>query len=206
MAGAPLWLLGAGGHAKVVAATARAAGREVTALVDPRTEMSGTRVLGVTVVGEDEPLPADAELVVAIGDNRVRERLAKRHADRAFATVVHPRAVMAEDVTIGPGTVVFANAVVQPGARVGRHAIVNTGVIVEHDCRLGDLVQVASGATLAGAVKAGEGAFVGAGATVLPGVRLGAWCVVGAGAVVVDDVPEGVTVVGVPARPLQRRT
>lgn len=204
MSPAPLWVLGAGGHAKVVTATAREAGREVLALVDPRPERTGARVLGVPVVGEDEPVPAGAELVVAVGDNRVRARLAQRHATMAFATLVHPRAYLAEETQVGDGTVVFAHAVLQPGARVGRHAIVNTAAVVEHDCELADLVQVASGATLAGGVSAGEGAFVGAGATVLPGVRLGAWCVVGAGAVVVRDVPEGATVVGVPARPLGR--
>ena len=194
MAAAPLWVMGAGGHAKVVVDTARAAGRQVAALVDRRPELRGSLVLDVPVLGEDTEVPDDVELVLAVGDNGVRARLAERHAGRAFAALVHPRAVLAADNEVGCGTVVFANAVLQPGARVGRHAIVNTAAVIEHDCTLADLVQVA----------AGEGAFVGAGATVLPGVRLGPWCVVGAGAVVVRDVPGGATVVGVPARELRR--
>ena len=48
----------------------------------------------------------------------------------------------------------------------------------------------------------GDGVFVGAGARVLGGIRLGDGCSVGAGAVVIDDVAPGVTVVGVPARPV----
>ncbi len=204
MSSAPLWVVGAGGHAKVVVATARAAGRAVAALVDRRPELLGSQVMGVPVVGEDTAVPEAAELVLAVGDNGVRARLAARHAGRAFARLVHPRSFLAEDASVGDGTVVFAHAVLQPGARVGRHAIVNTAAVVEHDCALADLVQVASGATLAGGVAAEEGAFVGAGATVLPGVRLGAWCVVGAGAVVVRDVPAGTTVAGVPARELRR--
>ncbi|HEX7040083.1 MAG TPA: acetyltransferase [Trueperaceae bacterium] len=204
MAAAPLWVMGAGGHAKVVVDTARAAGRQVAALVDRRPELRGSLVLDVPVLGEDTEVPDDVELVLAVGDNGVRARLAERHAGRAFAVLVHPRAVLAADTEVGCGTVVFANAVLQPGARVGRHAIVNTAAVIEHDCALADLVQVASGATLAGGVVAEEGAFVGAGATVLPGVRLGPWCVVGAGAVVVRDVPGGATVVGVPARELRR--
>jgi acetyltransferase-like isoleucine patch superfamily enzyme len=48
------------------------------------------------------------------------------------------------------------------------------------------------------------GAVIGAGATLLPGVRIGARAVVGAGAVVTRDVADGVTVMGVPARPVSR--
>lgn len=201
---APLWIVGAGGHAKVCVATARKAGYEVLGLLDPRPDLQGATVLGAPVHDDDDALSGDANLVVAVGDNRARARLAASYESHGFATLVHPRAEMAEGSSVGQGSVVFAGAVVQPGATVGRHAIINTGAIVEHDCKLADLVQVASGATLAGAVTAGEGAFVGAGATVLPGVRLGSWCVVGAGAVVVDDVPDGMTVVGVPARALRR--
>ncbi len=50
----------------------------------------------------------------------------------------------------------------------------------------------------------GQGALVGIGATVMPGRSVGDWSVVGAGACVIEDVPAGVTVVGVPAKPLQR--
>lgn len=49
-----------------------------------------------------------------------------------------------------------------------------------------------------------DGAIIGGGATILPGVRIGAGAIVGAGAVVAKDVPPGVTVVGNPARVLNR--
>jgi acetyltransferase-like isoleucine patch superfamily enzyme len=49
-------------------------------------------------------------------------------------------------------------------------------------------------------ISVGDGAWLGAGAKVLDGVEIGARAVVGAGAVVRESVPEGATVVGVPAR------
>lgn len=54
-----------------------------------------------------------------------------------------------------------------------------------------------------GGVRVGPDAWVGAAAVLLPGAHVGARAIVGAGAVVTRSVPDGATVVGVPARPLQ---
>src|SRR5690606_16269184 len=196
----PLWMIGSGGHAKVVVATARAAGFEVVGLIDDRAERRGTDVMGVRIVGDESALPRGATAVIAIGDNAVRERLVAELTHVEWATVVHPRALLAEDTRVGAGSVVFAMAVVQPGGVVGDHAIVNTAAVVEHDVILADYSQAATGAVLTGGASLGRGSFLGAGATVLPGIHVGDWSKVGAGAVVTRDVPARVTVMGVPAR------
>ena len=66
--------------------------------------------------------------------------------------------------------------------------------------RYGDFVSLHPAAVLSGNVTVGERTMVGAGAVVLPGVTIGSDVQVGAGAVVTKDVPDGVTVVGSPAR------
>ena len=86
-----------------------------------------------------------------------------------------------------------------------RGAIVNTNASVDHDCVIGEFVHIAPGTAIGGDVVIGDGAFVGIGARILPGRRVGAGATVGAGAVVIHDVPDGATVVGIPARPLERR-
>lgn len=88
------------------------------------------------------------------------------------------------------------------GACIGRGAILNTGCSVDHDCILGMTVHVSPGARLAGGVIIGEGSWIGIGASVKQLVRIGSRVIVGAGAVVLADVPDGITVVGVPARPI----
>ena len=51
-------------------------------------------------------------------------------------------------------------------------------------------------------IEIGARAFIGANSTIRYGVKIGESAVVAAGAVVVTDVPAGVTVAGVPARPI----
>lgn len=189
----PLILLGAGGHARVVADAVRANGGVVERMLERHEEH------------EVAELAARCDFVPAIGAQAARRRasldaLAK---GAALASVVHPSAVVSPEARIGAGAVVLAGAVVNPGAEIGRFAIVNTAASVDHDCRLADGVQLGPGARLAGEVTVGEDACVWTGAVVAPGLRIGARAVVGAGAVVVEDVPEGATVVGNPARILR---
>ncbi|TMQ26957.1 MAG: acetyltransferase [Deltaproteobacteria bacterium] len=196
-----LIVVGAGGHAKVVVATARAAGFRVAAIVDDAHERWGTILLGVAVSGPSEPMLQDpaAQVVLAIGDNAARRRRAAG-ARCCFASVVHPSAIIDPTVRLGAGSVVFAGAVIQPDTVLGPHAIVNTAASIDHDCVLGEAVHLAPGVRLAGNVTVGDEAFLGIGVVVIPGVSIGARTTVGAGAAVVHDLPAGVVAVGVPAR------
>jgi sugar O-acyltransferase (sialic acid O-acetyltransferase NeuD family) len=197
-------VIGAGGHGKVVVSTLRAAGIDVIGVFDDDEEKWGGEILGVPVLG---PV-ADAEggdhlVVLGVGSNEARKHLAERLGMR-WATAVHPQAWIHPSVRLGEGSVVFAGAVIQPDTVLGKHVIVNTGALIDHDCEIGDFVHVAPGTRMAGEVTLENGAFMGIGSSAIPGVRVGAWTTVGAGAAVVDDLPGGVTAVGVPARVLER--
>jgi len=82
--------------------------------------------------------------------------------------------------------------------------ILNTLSSVDHDCQLGDFVHISPGAHIAGEVQIGDGSWIGIGASVIEGIKIGRNCIIGAGAAVIADVPDGVTVVGVPAKPIHR--
>lgn len=102
------------------------------------------------------------------------------------------------------GLQILANSVVQPGSDIGRHCVINTSAVIEHDTKLGAGAFIAPAAVVLGGVEIGECAMIGAGAIILPGVKVGADSIVGAGSVVLEDVPSGKTVLGAPARELQR--
>lgn len=212
-----VWIVGAGGHGKVIADLLRALGHAPIGAVDLRAEAVGrlAEPLGTHIrmtqadflahVERDGSLPEGGEaVIVAVGDNRARLAVHRALGGVARPALIHPQAVVSPSAAIGAGTVVFAGAVVHAAAVVGEAVIVNTRAVVEHDCRVGDGVHLSPGAILCGGVTVEDGAWVGAGATIIPGVRVGARVMVGAGAVILVDVPAGATVVGNPGRIIRR--
>jgi len=191
-------VIGAGGHAKVVIDAIECAGDTVAGVVD---ECGRTGELcGYSIISPGQIPPADG-FVIAIGGNRLRRERFDHYVDAGLVpvAVVHPAAVIGQGVTIGAGSVVFAGVVVNRDAAVGDNAILNTGCTVDHDCIVGAHVHIAPGVNVCGGVRIGEGTLVGVGSAVVPGASIGAWSTIGAGAAVIDDIPDGVTVVGVPA-------
>jgi sugar O-acyltransferase (sialic acid O-acetyltransferase NeuD family) len=209
----PVAVYGSGGHGKVVADILICQGtHRVAYFVDDDASKAGTRIWGYPVLhGMDGLLRARDEIpalaaVVAIGCNESRESLAARLVAEGvpLITAIHPAACVAASARIGAGTVFMAGSIVNPSSTIGSNTIVNTRSAVDHDCQIGDSVHIAPGATICGHVTIGDLATVWAGATVINNIAIGAGAIVGAGAVVTHDVPPGLTVVGVPARPLPR--
>jgi sugar O-acyltransferase (sialic acid O-acetyltransferase NeuD family) len=193
-----LVVLGAGGHAKVVAELARAIGWTVLGFVDDPEKHAS--VMGLPV-GPIESFPAGAAAAVGIGNPKVRRRLMLELLERGrkVPALVHPRGFVEPSARIGSGAVIAAGAIVGVDSTVGRGAIVNTAASIDHDNRLGDFAHAAPGARLAGTVSVGEGSWIGIGSTVIQQRSIGAWTMVGAGSVVVRDLPDEVVAFGVPA-------
>lgn len=204
-----LAVLGAGGHACVVADAAECCGWRTISLFDdewPHVAARAWPVIGSSSDLENRLAEFDG-VIVAIGANAVRLSKQRRLVDRGarIVSIIHPMATISRHATLGPGSVVFAGAVINAGAETGEAVIVNTAATVDHHCRLGDAVHLSPGAHLAGGVQIGAEAWVGVGASVKEEISIGARAKVGAGAAVVTSVPENSIVVGVPARPLRKQ-
>jgi sugar O-acyltransferase (sialic acid O-acetyltransferase NeuD family) len=178
------------------------AGWAVRGFYDDEPHAVAARALRLAHLGTLASVPACGTMadrfVLCLGDLALRAKTLER-LGRCAANVIHPACVLHASAELGVGIYVGPRAVIHSFARVADHAIINTGAIVEHECEIGSNVHIAPGAVLAGRVKVGPGTLVGLNATVLPSVRVGASCVIGAGAVVTKDVPDGTTVIGVPA-------
>jgi len=199
-----VYLIGAGGHGKVVLEALTLSGSAV-ALLDGDPALDGKKVLGHVVTREDKvlmQLAGPVRFFAAVGDPSSRRQVVERWEARGHRLVraIHPSAWVSPSAVVSEGAIVMAGAVVQAEARIGKAAIVNSGATVDHDARVGEYAHVAPGARLAGGVEIGAGAWVGIGAAVREGVIIGARSVIGAGAVVVDDIAPGVVAFGNPCR------
>jgi sugar O-acyltransferase (sialic acid O-acetyltransferase NeuD family) len=205
---------GASGHAKVIIDIIECEKAfEIACIIDDNPDLKGQRILGYKVIGGRDHLLASRKrlridaVIVAIGDNRARQRVAAWLDEKNFdfARAVHPSAVIGRDVELGAGTVVMPGAIINTDARIGEHVIINTAATVDHDCDVGDFVHIAPGAHLCGGVTVGRGSLICAGAVVIPNRTIGANAIAGAGSTVIHDVPGGVTATGLPARIRKKR-
>ena len=194
-----MYLIGASGHARVIIDIFKLRGQPVAGIFDDdpqKEELDGIPVLGNSSMYDKNTY---GDLIIAIGDQKVRKELAGK-VDGKFAVAVHPGAMIADSVQIDIGTVVMAGAVINPGTRIGKHVIINSSASVDHDCVIEDFVHIAPNATLCGGITIGEEVLVGSGAVIIPNITVGRGAVIGAGTVVTTDVPENAVVVGNPGK------
>jgi bifunctional UDP-N-acetylglucosamine pyrophosphorylase/glucosamine-1-phosphate N-acetyltransferase len=169
-----------------------------------------TELLGATVVGAGCVLGPAA----VVRDSRLGDRVIVRSS-----TVED--SIVAEDTDIGPYAHLRAGSEIGPRVHIGNFAEIKNarlaaGVKVGHFSYLGDAglgrdANIGAGTVTAnydGASKhrteIGAGAFIGSDTILRAPVRIGAGARTGAGSVVTKDVPDGATVVGVPARIVRR--
>lgn len=197
-------------------------GREVMPLVRAEHGGAGVQIVfvddgiadGSTVLSfeaflaRSEPRKA---FVVAIAQSSIRARLVERCKAAGCESIAVRAAnvVTLDDVEIGEGAILCPFSLLTSTVRIGRYFHANNHAYVSHDCVIGDYVTLAPGAKVNGNVHLGDHCYVGSGAVIKQGTpdrprKIGAGAIIGMGAVVTRDVAPGETVIGNPARPMQR--
>lgn len=197
-------LIGAGGHCKSIIAVLKSAGEKVVGILDDNSKKHGETILGTKILGGVDLVEKykDKLFLIAIGDNKTRLKISEKlkKSGVTFGNAIHPTAVIANDVKIGPGTVVMANATINTGGVIGSHVIINTASTVDHDNCISDYVHLSTGCVTCGSVQIGEATWIGTGTIVINNTSIGSGVITGAGSVIIKDVPNDVLVVGVPAK------
>lgn len=207
-------MLGAGGHASVLAEILLAENRSLIAVVTPDPIQANSPLAGLKRIASDEQLlstytPQEVELVNGLGSipgNNLRWKLFEFFSTKGyrFASVISPKANLSNYLTLAEGVQIMMGAQVQTNASIGKNTIINTGAIVEHDCTIGDHNHLAPGVTLSGGVTTANQVHIGTGANVIQGIKIGEKAIVGAGTTIVRDLPARQTIIPAASRILQR--
>ncbi len=196
-----LIIIGASGHAEVLADIAIKSGYNLVGFLDDNeaiTEVLGYKKLGK--ISDCLKYKSTCDFVIGIGNNAVRKRIAEEYPELNFVTLIHPTASIGLNVTIDKGTVVMPMAVMNACATIGKHSTINSGAVVEHDCKVGDFCLIAPHATLCGVVQVGNEVHIGAGAVINQVLTICDNVTIGSGSVVTKSIAEPGTYVGVPAK------
>ena len=209
-----LIIIGAGGFGREVAwLVERTNALEPTwnllGFLDDNRDIQGSVLNGYKVLGTTDDIAnfPEAYFVCAIANTTVRRKLIEK-AERLikgikFATLIDPGAICSSIIEIGEGTVICAGAILTVNIKLGRHVIVDVGSTVGHDAVLRDHVTLYPGVNVSGTTDIGSGTEIGTGAQILQMLKVGSNSMIGAGAVVINDIPDGCTAVGCPAKPIK---
>jgi len=203
-------LIGAGGQARVIIDILQYDKNiNLIGIIDKQFEqnekINGTHILGnfsdLTKIIKEYGIEG---AVVGVGDNKLRAEYYNmlKKLKLKMINAIHPSANIATNVMMGDGNVICREAVICTNTKIGSNVIINTAAIVEHENIIGDHVHIGPGVKLAGRVIVDDLSFVGLGALVKDKIKIGRNVVVGVGSVVLKDIPDGITVVGIPAKRL----
>ena len=140
-------IIGAGGHAKVVADAIIEIGyHQILGFFDDDASLWDRAVLGYPVLGPIDSWPDHSidAFIVGIGSNSARKEAFDRlkSAGAKFVTITHPRASLGRGVLIGEGVVILSNVVINSDTRIHANCILNTACTVDHDCVVGPHVHI----------------------------------------------------------------
>lgn len=174
------------------------------------TDLNGYQVLSYTNFINNSK--ADKRVTIAIANSQVREKLVARLNQDGVQhlEIQAANTVILDEVEIGEGSLLCPFTCLTSNIKIGKFFHANIYSYVAHDCVIGDYVTFAPGVKCNGNIHIEDHAYIGTGAVIKQGTPdqplvIGKGAIVGMGAVVTKSVPAGVTVIGNPARILEKK-
>lgn len=208
-------IYGASGHAKMVVDNIlKNNNYAIKGYIDSYKPLNED-IYGYKIVGNLDGLPNLIKehnihgIVIAVGDNSTRKKVYHKIMSIApnleFVPIVHPSAVLANDIVIPKGVVIMANVVVNANAKIGEFCILNTKSSLGHDSIMADFSSLASGVVIGGNVKIGFCSAVCIGVSITQNVTIGDYTVIGAASLVLKPIGDLKQAFGAPINTITDR-
>lgn len=208
-------IIGASGHGGMILDCIEKEGKYSLLGFLDSYKKKGSKYSGYSILGNEHDTPqliAEHNLygvIIAIGNNWTRktmmDRLIKITPDLKFVTVIHPNAVISNNVQIGKGTIIMPGVIVNSNSKIGDFCILNTNSSLGHDGIMENYSSISAGVCTGGNLMLQEFSAISLGANIIENITIGKHSVVGAGSLVVKDVMEKTLVYGSPARFIRHR-
>ena len=210
-------IIGAGGHAREIKFLIDDINKEhveyefLGYLVSDLTRLSEYDSKGEVIGDLSWFSDLSEQVFVAIGIGtpkhviNVATEIVSRTTHVNFPVLIHPNVVYDRNSCVfKEGVIICASNVLTVNIHMKKYSCLNRSCVVGHEAVIGLGCVVNPSAIISGGVVLGDGVLVGTGAQVLQYLNIGDGAIVGAGACVTKDVAPGVTVVGIPAKPLNK--
>ena len=195
-------IVGAGGHTRSTLNLINREEFEIIGIYDESfSSKSNEEILGVEVKGTIQDIPANAEIVLSVGDNSRRRTLYREFESRIIPqNLVHRSSIVEDNCFLGVSNLIFANVYLNSKTVIGKNNILNTACIIEHEANLGSHNHISVGSVVCGRVSIGDECFIGAGSVIKNGVEICDAVTLGANSLVIKDITEPGVYIGSPAK------
>lgn len=155
-----------------------------------------------------ELFKTDNRFVIGIGNPALRKKMYEKfmNAGGQVVSAISPFAHIGHyESRISDGCIIMAGTVITNSVQIGKACLINPNCVISHDTMIGDFTEISPGVKITGHCQIGDSCTIGTGAILLPKIKIGNNVIVGAGAVVTKNLEDGLTVIGIPAKPLIKK-
>jgi sugar O-acyltransferase (sialic acid O-acetyltransferase NeuD family) len=181
-------------------------GYECIGFIDDTPDKQGKHPLGFDVFSRQVLQTYPEAYILAVPGSPSSYLMRKQQIDslqitkERFATLIHPKAFVSANASIGYNVLIMAGVVITSNAVIEDHVCILPNSIIHHDAKIRSLTLIGSGVIVAGGTIIEENTYIGSGSRIINNITVGKNTLVGMGSTVLKDVLPNSKVAGTPAR------